>query len=225
MAKRKLFYWLWLASRSPFYWLTMPVLRWMYRHHIRGKHKSILLVDWNNDPGDDDAFVRDTMRAVDLIESLDPRRFRILQREIRYIVNQELVSSGAYVRPLRACEVDFGRYHLDQEGDQYGRYFAHYILTLVHEATHGRLESMGFPYTPALRVWLERMCVTEEQRFARRLKASYCDFGTALVPRFIPERWAPYWSGGRWRQLKELFMRMRQSEEKAARRSSMTNRP
>ena len=71
--------------------------------------EGIRIVDLSMRRQVDRRFQEDTVAALNLIKSLDPRRFRRIQREIHYIVNTERLSWAGYARPLRECEVDYPR--------------------------------------------------------------------------------------------------------------------
>jgi hypothetical protein len=78
----------------------------------------------------------------------------------------------------------------------------------VHEATHGRLESLCFFYTKATRARIERICTTEQRRFACRIASTAYDFST-LVPPFDETEW--HYPGIIMR-LKDLLRRIRKSK-------------
>jgi hypothetical protein len=110
-------------------------------------------------------FLNGTLEALHFIERVDPRRFRRIQQQIRFIVHSELVSGASYQRLGRICFVDYGRYELERDHDWYLRCYA---SALVHEATHGVLYSRFLATTATNRLRIEKLCHLEEKRFLRR---------------------------------------------------------
>lgn len=165
----------------------------------------------------DDVFVQTTRAALGLIQRRDPRRFRMVEREVRLIVNQALLSSGGYDRSTRQCQVNFkrcwvdidGRFYADPQMEGYEWYLARYSSLIVHEAVHGRLHSLHFPYIKNTRLQIERICVTEQRRFLARLPQDGYDF-EAMVPAFDPQRWEATWHMGRWERFKRLTRSLRE---------------
>ena len=149
---------------------------------IVAEHHGIRLCDVNNNPNDDAPFTLRTKQALDLIMEVDKRRFIRLQRTIRYIVNKELFSGGAYL-PCGACAIDFGRYRFDRNESLALFQMAGLI---VHESTHGLLESMNIPRLRRRWVQVERICRSEENRFLKRLEPR---FGGTLQRPFNPNDW------------------------------------
>jgi hypothetical protein len=124
------------------------------------------------------ASFRETIKSsLRLIREIDFRRYRRVCREIAWIVNRVTgSSSGAdYYRSIRTCNIEF----TDAVGETQDIRIAIYACVLIHEATHGALDSRGIPYAAYNRVKIERLCVTEQNRFAARL--------TAIDPERYPE--------------------------------------
>lgn len=199
-------------------------LKAFYRSGIIGCYKTIALADANSDPLDDEMFLAVAQEALALVEREDPRRFRRIQREIPLIVNVELTSGAAYNRQGRFCEVDFSRYLLEPNGEGREWYVACFASTVVHEATHGCLESLGFPYTKRTRVQIERICNAEEKRFATRLKSDQYDFAKDLVPNFNEDDWHTHWNWSGWQAANALLLRIRQARAEATAREVEASR-
>jgi hypothetical protein len=180
------------------------------RASVRARVESIGLVDMSFDDSDDDAFIRATTDALALIQRVDPRRYGIILREAAFIVSGELTSGGCYERCNRSIEVDFPRYGVYPEADDYGWYLARYAAVLVHEATHGRLHSQWFPYTKGTRAQIERICHAEQSRFLTRWAAGRFDQAD-LVPPFDERLWHYHWYGGIIRRTRDLLRRIRGS--------------
>lgn len=191
-----------------------PVHAWVLR---RARHilvDGITIIDMNYDKTDDGDFHRTMTDALCLIQKLDPARYATVKREIRYVVNAELISWGMYERPLRICNVDFGRL-VAVPGKQYAWRVAMYAGLIVHEATHGRMDSLGFPYTRKTRVRIERICRSEQRRFLARLGLTDRSVNQMAAP-FREEDWHSGWYGSRVQLTRDLFARIRQSREREA---------
>ena len=115
-----------------------------------------------------------------------------LQRELTFIVNGVLQTAGKYIRGTHACEIDFDKFKARRGMEHYDWYLAYYASVLVHEATHGRLYSLGIPYNTYTRSRCERLCRCEQKRFAQHLPQVY-DY-TTLIPDFNEADWQPYWN-------------------------------
>lgn len=210
---------LWFGLWLPALWFQ----RWGARVLTRDSYGGIRIADVNFDHSDDDAFVRATRDALALIERHDRRRFRIVVREIRVIINQELDSAGAYQHCLRACALDFGRFHLHLPGEHHEWRLAQYAAAIVHEATHARLYALGFPYSKRTRVRIERICNAEERRFVARLPSDTYDLAQAVSP-FRAENYRRSWSQTRREYRKELLQRVEESRQRSE-AAEATDRP
>ena len=191
---------------------------WTLRKSAKERYKGIVLCDLNFNDADDYDFLRRTKEALDLIEARDPRRFRRVQQEVRYITNIELNSCGTYRLSTKCCSVDFGKYPFDKNADWYR---CCYAGLLVHEATHGSLFAKGFPYNPSNREQIERICHAEAQRFMRRAAPHWSE---ALSKGFDLSRWHFAWHASKWQQLRGILVRIKQSR-KANQASDATSEP
>lgn len=103
-------------------------------------------------------------KVLDLIQRVDPRRFRRMSRDVRRIlITHTGGAAGSYWSDLDACALDAQHLLGSLESA---------AMTLVHEATHARLRRAGFSYTPELRPRLERLCLEAEIAFGERLPNS-----------------------------------------------------
>jgi hypothetical protein len=207
---------LWLLLRPIFLPLDASALllkKVLLRTSVLAEYKGIRLADFNGDTSDDEAFIACTLDALKLIEERDPRRFRRIQRELRYITNSVILSGGQYRRADRECKVNFTYYQKGAKGlltldgrehENYLWYLAFYAATLIHEATHGHLMSAGFPYAPQYRLRLERICHMEEKRFVARLSSEDYDF-RSLIPPFDEARWRRSWNRSWWHNARLTF--------------------
>ncbi len=103
-------------------------------------------------------------QALDLIRNTSPFRFTRFQREVRQIwVAPILYNLAQWEHEHRRCVLN------SDYVENPATTVAELASTLIHEATHGRLETLGFKYHEDRRIDIERICFTEEIRFARRL--------------------------------------------------------
>lgn len=164
-------------------------------------------------------FRRTIAAALQLIKGTDPRRYARLRRHISSIVNCTRPFGGAvYFYETKTCEIEFEPRPRSEYEMQF--YTAWYACTLVHEATHGVLRSRGIPYTPENRSQIEKLCVTEEQRFARGLHLD-SRILTWLQPKlqFDPARWHGYWAATRWQKFVLTVRRVRSRYREEERRT------
>ncbi|MBW3571306.1 MAG: hypothetical protein KY467_09380 [Gemmatimonadetes bacterium] len=205
--------------REIFLW---PVIHLRVQRLVRAKPTAtsgaLRIVDVNWDPTDDEGFTQAVLNALDLIQRHDPNRRRRIEREIRFIVNAELVSWGMYGRTGRVCSIDYGRFPLDRANEHYQWYLARFACLLIHESTHGYLYSRRVPYTRRTRSRVERICHREERRFAARLPTDRYNFGRDLVPEFDLSRWESHWSSSLLTRIKILSRRIEESERRAGQR-------
>jgi hypothetical protein len=159
---RLFYYWRWLFQ-MPFAVVLCP----LFRRFALGSYRGICICRASFSTRiSGEQFCKGTLEALQLIERVDPRRFRRIQQQIRIIVHSELVSGATYKRVGRICDVDYTRYKLERDHDWYLRCYA---SALVHEATHGVLYSRFVAYTARNRLRTEKLCQLEERRFLRRL--------------------------------------------------------
>jgi len=190
---RRLRYRLWYWSR---YWLGLlaaPVLRggyWLMKKDS-SSFEGIWIVDSSIRGRDRAGFNTDTVAALDLIQRVDPRRFARIQREIEFIVHSEsLGSRGTYKRAERTCYIDYSRFEFS-DNTEWNLWL--YASTLVHEATHGAIDSRFVGYTPRLRARIERLCHTEQQRFVRLADTPERSWSDSLLGPFDETRWHASW--------------------------------
>jgi hypothetical protein len=142
----------------------------------------------------DRRFANVTCEALALVRRYDPRRFRMIQKHVRFIVHRRLpYALASYNAHLSACAVDFQRLNFTLEKRQerpreYDRQLVLYAATIIHEATHGRVEAHGIRYTGPFRLRIEEICTNEERRFLSRLPGKY-QVAEDDLPVFDPETW------------------------------------
>jgi hypothetical protein len=167
---------------------------WIYHRYETASFDGIALVDWAETPH----FTRIITAARKLIKETDPRRFRRVQRQIRFIVScTRPFGGGAYFSDTKSCDFDFVVIRSDGDVEFYTPWYA---CALVHESTHGYLQSRGIPYTPENRTRIEKLCVAEEQRFAKRLVLSpHVSAWLQETQVFNPRRWERSWKTTSWK--------------------------
>ena len=138
---------------------------WVQRKNEVARFDGIILADIRRRSPH---FKATLLAALQLIRDHDPRRFARVQRHIAWIVNcdWELGLAAEYNYEIRTCTIDFKEPPPDcAEMISAGLY----ARRIIHEATHGVVLSRGIAYAPELRVRIEELCVTEENRFVHRV--------------------------------------------------------
>jgi len=100
--------------------------------------------------------------ALDLIQQADPRRFRRVLRYIKWIVLGNWRWYGFYYAVGHVCGLKLlsRRNYLEK---RLARYI--YAAVIVHEATHGFLESKKIARTKRNVLRIEKICRSEHWRF------------------------------------------------------------
>ncbi len=198
------------------FWMTClatPLMRWLESSFPQCSVNGIKIIDASLPRRDDPRFLTDTVDALRLIESVDPRRYRRIRRHLKQILNTESITFAYYNRLRKQCSVDYGR-HTNPEHREWYQWW--YATVLVHEATHGTVYAHKIMYTRALRARIERLCHTEAKRFARRADAQDRHWSDALVKPFDERDWYWYWNFTRWQRTKALFQRYREARHQTA---------
>lgn len=98
-------------------------------------------------------------RTLALIEHYVPHHFRHLERDFSYIVVKRFACRGAYFHEERACLVEL-TFTVNPEFSD-----AEVAATILHEAMHARLDTLGFPLEMEDRARQERFCRRAEIEF------------------------------------------------------------
>ena len=118
--------------------------------------------------GNGHAFSRVIESSLRLIREQDARRYARVNNHVSWIVNQIYSAAGANYQPsIRAIFLEFDELR-DLPPDIV---IAIYATVIIHEATHGLLESRGIHMTADNRVQIERLCTLEQNRFGAGLSA------------------------------------------------------
>jgi hypothetical protein len=102
--------------------------------------------------------------ALRLIKACDPRRYQRIARDLdRIWVHLLNGNTAQYKKSISACEIDI-RFVLDEHTT-----LELIASTIVHEATHARLEHRGIQYDEPRRDRIEKVCIRQQLLFASRL--------------------------------------------------------
>lgn len=125
------------------------------------EHRGYSIVDFASDPAASDR-MRNVVEALDLLARVDPVRLSRFRRYCKRIaIAPTPGTDGQYWPRARAVALDRG-FLLRASVEEIA-------LAIVHETAHARLAAVGIGYGEAIRPRVERACVGEERRFARRL--------------------------------------------------------
>jgi hypothetical protein len=163
---------------------TGPLRAWFRRVATRsiiwgGEHLLALLDDEfafgiplvDSLPEEDESARADRVRAaLALIRDVDPHRFARLRRDVRRI----------FIAPIVGAQYD-PRNRSIMLTDPLRMSVAAVAGTLVHEATHARIDGCGIRYEPELRERIESICVHAEVDFLRRAPGEEAEADTQLA--------------------------------------------
>ncbi len=151
-----------------------------------------------------DGFEEVIVRALDLIRNHDPRRYKRVKREIDWIANSSIPGKfgGMYKSSVKACLIHFENYSEDHR-----LVSSFYAGIIVHEATHGFIETKGYEYSEDNRLQIERICFSENNRFYKRIENAYPEYDGLLVREFVPSDWEYSWNTPGWKQMYHWFKR------------------
>jgi hypothetical protein len=121
----------------------------------------IEVLDYTFDGEDPAPYFAKVTSALELIAQLQPMRLGRIRRDLKRIVIAKQVGAS-YWPNWRACALT--PRGLDSED------IAGIALSIIHEATHARLDGCGIEYIADLRPRIERRCTEEEISFALLLE-------------------------------------------------------
>lgn len=166
---------------------------WVARRNEVGLLDGIRLADMR-DRGD--AFCDTMLNSLRLVREHDPRRYARIKCFIHWIINAPTTLSARYDFSIRTCFIEF----YDEIPGLTPRGLASlYATILIHESTHGLIESKGIEYEGDRRARIEHACTKEQNRFAARLVA----LDPAQYPKqdllqdFDPSQWQEEWDKSR----------------------------
>jgi hypothetical protein len=130
--------------------------------------------------------------ALNLISQFDPIRYRQIRRDVIKIwVSATPPYYAEWLGELQTCIIDreyIGRADVSS---------AEVATTIVHEATHARLDRAKIKYTQDVRNRVERICVSSEIAFAKRLPNGEQLIKNAEARLQIPET---FWTNAEFQQ-------------------------
>ena len=185
-------------------WAAFRVNPWKLQTHA-----DIKLTDLSWRRPQEAMFRQKTEDALSLIARADCRRYRRVVQQIRSITNENSLEGqlGGY-RPFgKNCAVDFSLFDFSSS-EKSNFSLKLYATVLVHEATHGHLLSKHIPYTRRTYQRVERLCVLESIRFAKRFVDSVNDWSTILWTTVEVGAWDRRWAAGFFKRLKDRFQRV-----------------
>jgi len=152
-----------------------PAMSRLWQRSIVAQHDGLALVDVSFRKELQSEFVRQSIKALELVQQHDPRRYSRIREAFDWVVHMELVDLKAqYWRWPAACILDFSRFPFHKSPDAVLILLA---ASLVHEATHALLFRRGISHTRSTYIEVERICCLEEARFAGhvnpRLRTGY----------------------------------------------------
>ncbi len=168
------------------------MMLWSIRGSERSRFDGIGLVDFR---GQGDSFPKVIEAALRLIQEHDARRYARVKQHIAWIVNQVSSALGAqYQFSIRTLFVQFDEAR-DLPPDVV---IAFHACLIVHEATHGLIESRGIKLSAENEVQIERLCTAEQNRFAAMLSGrDPVRYPSALLQhKFDARHWEPEWRKG-----------------------------
>jgi hypothetical protein len=121
------------------------------------------------------------------------------------------MSYACYYLHTRSCLVDYDKVDHSVNPEWYLWQFA---STLIHEATHGAIYSRHIAYTPALRSRIERLCHTEQKRFAAKAYTPEWRWSHNLAGDFNEGDWHGSWHSTFLQRCKGTIARFREARRK-----------
>jgi hypothetical protein len=137
--------------------------RMVYRLAEKRRYENIQLISGTRRAPEFFALVS---AALDLIKTVDARRFRRITSHFKIIENVVSLYGAYYDHRLKSCAIDYEMFAKAGDREFIVKDLA---CTLVHESMHAVLRRKGFSTAERRRGRIERICVREEMYFARRL--------------------------------------------------------
>lgn len=101
--------------------------------------------------------------ALHLVRQMQPLRYNQILRDLKFIWVRYVPGSAEYDPSIEACVISPDRFtgHYRRKED--------FALTIIHEATHARLDKLGVGYDETIRGRVEAICHRRELFFAKLL--------------------------------------------------------
>ena len=182
-------------------WLILQVLKRFKQGNYSSIGISCLITD-------DHVFYDFICDILKLIQQFDEKRYLRVINELSWIVNTKSlkVDCGEYKHSIKLCSIHCN-FSVEQTLDD--KIF--FASVIIHEATHGYLASKGFEYTKERRVQIERICVTEQNRFLANVAYKHPDISKKYIRKFTPEPWQETWKSSKWSRFKTEITRIYKS--------------
>jgi hypothetical protein len=182
----------WGAAKRTLMNLAKGAILWIQSRGEVAQFEGIILADLRNRRNQTGHFRETLLAALRLLKETDPCRFARVRRRLSWIVQTTLspLIGAQYHHEVRTCAIDF----IEPSPEYDSEYLIGcYACTLIHEATHGAIQSRGILSTPKLRSRIEYLCVREEQRFVIRLTLTQPALADRLYREFDFSEWEPSW--------------------------------
>lgn len=135
-------------------------------HPIALQTSGIRIVTTEDSRTEDDRKKGEVWQALCLLERHEPIRMRRVKKHIKNIIIRSVGSDGTYVQAGSVCLINLDR--IPKQCPSRERLIAIAAL-LVHEATHGLINSKGVPYVGRIARRIENVCDMEQERVVNRL--------------------------------------------------------
>lgn len=145
----------------------------------------------------DPEFQRVMLAAFQLIKDTDPRRFARVNRQLKWVVRNPR-AIGQYHHYVQSCTIDFYKPETDAA---FPFYVAWYASQLIRAATRGLLASRDISYSAESRERYERLCLAEQNRFARRFASTQPEVAAYIHKKFDEAAWREIWKQSRTARL------------------------
>ena len=129
----------------------------------------IVIAEFGPKKDRDPAFVSETKGVLEFLATHDTLGLKRVQKYLGAIVNVGKSTNrfGRYWHYGRVCYIYFSNLGYDRSRQDAKKLYAR---ILVHEATHGRIETMGIRCNLRTRKRIESICIKEELRLSRRFR-------------------------------------------------------
>lgn len=205
-------------------WVISPLMRRILSQATRDTFDGIKIANIDGDEPLGQRFRRDTIDALALIKSHDPRRYHRIQRQIKYLANSRGFGFGSYNPFQKVCQVDYQRF-VDRAGSGEREWHLwQYASIIVREATSGVIHSRRILYVPASRDRIERLRHTEQSRFAKRADTEERQWSESLVGEFDQHYWNKVWASTFWQKFGRMNARRRGAQRKTTDDAVVQNR-
>ena len=138
--------------------------------------------------------------ALNLIAEHAPRRLGRIQRDIRFLwIRRTGYATAWFSADTRVCVLD--RRYLTRSDTTPARIAA----TLIHEATHARLDALGLKYPEPLRARIEAICDAQAAEFVQRIPDGESVYRAIIDRRPTdPAPWSNEILGRQWKDARRI---------------------